>query len=440
MKGRPFTMKLRIYRGTNEIGGTFIELKTENTKILIDAGYPLFLNNSPIDDKIEKFSYKKLLDLGVLLKIEGLYAWDKNVDFDAVVISHAHLDHYGLLKYVNSEIPLYVSAGTRKLMELTKLFVKAEGYGNQRTEVFKMYETFQIGDFEIKPDLMDHSAFDSAAFELMAENKIFIYTGDFRGHGRKGICIDRFIYQATKRADVLITEGTIFGRRNEKIMTEEELETKVVEKAKNINGPILYQSSSQNIDRIVSFYKAALRSKRIFVVDVYTANVLYELRKLGNNLPYPSIEYENIKVFYPYRITKKIFNEIGKDYAKRFSLFHISREELEKIQKKVIMMVRPSMGRDLEKSDLKDGLFLYSLWSGYRSNNYQQQFEQQLQNKNFLMDTIHTCGHADLIDIQKLIAGLDPKVVIPIHTMKPNDFLNISKRVKLLEDGVEYTV
>jgi hypothetical protein len=29
-----------IYRGTREIGGTLIELCTENTRILLDAGYP----------------------------------------------------------------------------------------------------------------------------------------------------------------------------------------------------------------------------------------------------------------------------------------------------------------------------------------------------------------------------------------------------------------
>ena len=49
-----------------------------------------------------------------------------------------------------------------------------------------MYKLFQVGDIKIKPYLMDHSAFDSAAFET--ENKTVIYTGDFIGHGRKAAC------------------------------------------------------------------------------------------------------------------------------------------------------------------------------------------------------------------------------------------------------------
>jgi len=105
-------MQITIYRGTKEIGGTLIEMKSTKTRILIDAGYPLFLNDNPIDDHIAGFPPEKLIELGVLPTIKGLYAWD-DAGFDAVIISHAHLDHYGLLKYVNPSIPVYLSAGTK---------------------------------------------------------------------------------------------------------------------------------------------------------------------------------------------------------------------------------------------------------------------------------------------------------------------------------------
>ena len=88
-------MQITIYRGTHEIGGTLVELKSENSRILIDAGYPIFLNNQPIGDEVSSYSYDKLLEVGVLPHIKGLYSWDKP-GFDAVVISHAHIDHYGL--------------------------------------------------------------------------------------------------------------------------------------------------------------------------------------------------------------------------------------------------------------------------------------------------------------------------------------------------------
>ena len=47
-------MKLTIHRGTHEIGGTLLEIKTAHTRLLIDAGYPLFLNGMPIEDDVAK--------------------------------------------------------------------------------------------------------------------------------------------------------------------------------------------------------------------------------------------------------------------------------------------------------------------------------------------------------------------------------------------------
>lgn len=431
-------MNLTIYRGTKEIGGTLIELKSKNTKILIDAGYPLFLNNNPIDDSIAKLSPSKLLELGVLPKIKGLYAWDE-ADFDAVIISHAHLDHYGLLKYVNSKIPIYISAGTAKIIKVSQLFKIADNYDFQIMN-FKMYESFQVGDIVIKPYLMDHSAFDAAAFEIMAENKTIIYTGDFRGHGRKSICLDRFINSATKQSDILLTEGTMFGRQDEKILTESELEQAIENEIKSLNAPALFQSSSQNIDRIVSFYRAALKLNKTFVVDIYTANVLYELHQLGNNIPYPSNEYSNIKVFYPYRLTQKIFNEIGEEYAKRFSAFHMPKEKLTNDQNNIVMMVRPSMLKDIQKCGLHDGVFIYSMWQGYRDSEYQQKFEQYLKSVGFALMEIHTSGHASVSDIKRLITELNPKKIIPIHTMNPNAFKDFSNKTELKEDGKEFEI
>lgn len=66
-------MKLTIHRGTHEIGGILIELKTAHTRLLIDAGYPLFINSMPIEDDVAKLPAEKLLELCVLPLVEGLY-------------------------------------------------------------------------------------------------------------------------------------------------------------------------------------------------------------------------------------------------------------------------------------------------------------------------------------------------------------------------------
>jgi ribonuclease J len=301
-----------------------------------------------------------------------------------------------------------------------------------------MYEPFIVGGFSIKPYLMDHSAFDAAAFEIKTERKTVIYSGDFRGHGRKAVCLDSFIDQASKQADVLLTEGSMASRSDELTITEDELENKVVDKMKDQKGILLFQTSSQNIDRLVSFYRAALRLGKIFVVDVYTANVLYELYALGNNIPCPS--YDKLKVFYPYRITQKIFNEIGAEYAKRFSAYHMPKENLEAGQNEIVILVRPSMQRDLDRCNILGGVCFYSMWEGYRASGYQQKFEDWLDAKGFEFISLHTSGHATISDIRRLIDKLNPKKIVPIHTMQPNAFLDYSDKVRLQDDGVAFEI
>jgi len=432
-------LEITIYRGNKEIGGTLIEIKASDSRILIDAGYPLFLNKKPIPDDVIKKPYSELLALGVLPDIKGLYFWDKK-GFDGVIISHAHIDHYGLLKYINLDIPIYMSKGTETLINISQKFLLYERF-EINTKYFDMYREFRISSFKIMPYLMDHSAFDAAAFETSCRDKTVIYTGDFRGHGRKSVCLEKFIRNAKKNADVLAIEGTMSSRQEEKVLTEQELEEWLVTKIGNSQKPVLFQSSGQNIDRLVTFYRASLRLNRTFVLDVYTANVLYELRNLGNNrLPYPSKDYNNIKVFYPYSLTDKIFKEIGKEYAKRFSSYHISKKELKRIQNKIFMICRPSMKRDIENLELKGGIFFYSLWSGYRDNDYQRNFEEALKRLGFQYEVLHTSGHATIGTIRKVISLLNPKKVIPIHTMEPNSFINISEKVELKEDGVSFRI
>ncbi len=90
------TMNLTIHRGTNEIGGSCVEISTANTRLLIDVGLPLDSNVKTIDE-LNPF----------LPKIDG--------KIDAVFISHYHQDHHGLLAGIDPSIPVYVSAGTEKM-------------------------------------------------------------------------------------------------------------------------------------------------------------------------------------------------------------------------------------------------------------------------------------------------------------------------------------
>ena len=81
-------MRLRIHRGTREIGGTCIELESGGSRILLDLGLPL--------------DAKDLASMP-LPKIEGLAGGSSTLL--AIVLSHGHRDHWGLIPKVNPKFP-----------------------------------------------------------------------------------------------------------------------------------------------------------------------------------------------------------------------------------------------------------------------------------------------------------------------------------------------
>ena len=145
-------------------------------------------------------------------------------------------------------------------------------------------------------------------------------------------------------------------------------------------------------------------------------------------------------MFFPYRLTQKVFNEIGAEYAKRFSAYHIPKEQVAVKQNEIVMWARPSIKSDLERCNLTGGTFIYSMWQGYRDSAYQQSFENWLKARRFRNVFLHTSGHATVSDIRRLMDGLNPKKIIPIHTMLPDAFLDYSDKVELKDDGVAFKI
>jgi len=117
-------MKLIIHRGTKEIGGSCVELKTASSRILIDFGIPLVTrDHKPFDANLLKGkTVQELKDQGVLPDIKGLYG-DEEKSIAGILISHSHLDHYGFLQYVNPEVPIYLSQGADLLINISNIFV-----------------------------------------------------------------------------------------------------------------------------------------------------------------------------------------------------------------------------------------------------------------------------------------------------------------------------
>jgi len=204
-------MNFKIHRGTQEIGGSCVEVWTEKTRIVIDIGMPLVNKDGTEFDSrnVESKSINELRRETILPDINGFYEGD-NIRADAVLISHPHLDHYGLGSFVNKAIPFYLGKSAHKLIDIARLFI-GRGLEIDKAHYFDHRKPFSIGDLNITPYLNDHSGFDAYGFLIECDGKRIYYTGDFRAHGRKEGIFRQFVNNPPPNVDYLLMEGTNLG-------------------------------------------------------------------------------------------------------------------------------------------------------------------------------------------------------------------------------------
>jgi ribonuclease J len=186
-------LRIKIHRGTAEIGGTCIELAASGGRLLLDLGLPL-------DGDPE--------DLGSHPDIEGL---NGGSDLLGLVLSHGHVDHWGLASLVGPDLPVYLGSPTHRILKAAAPFVPRP-YVPANAREFHSGVSFEIGPFKITPHLVDHSAYDAHAIEIEAEGQRLFYSGDIRAHGRKAALFERLIANPPRDIDIMFMEGSSLGR------------------------------------------------------------------------------------------------------------------------------------------------------------------------------------------------------------------------------------
>ena len=367
--------------------------------------------------------------------IDGFYNWDLDgKPIDGLLISHSHSDHYGFYGYLRDDLQYYLGEGTRRIIDLNgRLFGSKKSITNCNT--FCSGSSFVVGEFTITPYLMDHSAFDAYAFLIEAEGKKLLYSGDFREHGRKTKAFEWFLNNAPRDIDALLLEGTMVGQQERATKKEQDVEVEIRGLLHDTKGIVFVVMSAHNIDRIVSVYRAVLRSDRLFAVDVYTANVLSVLGDLGK-IPDLLRGFERLKVFYPHFLSEKLSQIDKKNLLFRFRSYKVTKQAIGEDPGKYIMLVRPTMLGDLKRINGLDGAtVIYSMWRGYLKEDKMKRFLKFMEEKNMKIVCLHTGGHASIITLKKVVNKLEPKMIIPVHTFNPELYEKLFPNVMQASDG-----
>lgn len=394
-------MKLCIHRGTHQIGGIAAEIATETTRILIDMGDELSLDPGFVSAP---------------LHIPGVT--DANGRCDAVLFTHYHGDHTGQMLRIRPDIPLYAGALAKDIMRLSSAHSwKKDKVLCRRIETIRTFYAgmpFLIGDIQITPFGIDHSAVDSYLFLIEADGKCILYTGDFRLHGVRGKTMDKILDRRIGKVDAIITEGTTVSRTDGKTVTEWELQARVRNYLQQYKY-VFVLCATTNLDRIFALARAVPRGKYC-ICDDYQKMLVETVSK----------HWSGISSFY--------------EMPKLLSFKHHPPARFAELGGLMFVRANSKFGAIICQYDPAQSILLYSMWDGYRT-------KPGSTIPDFLAltdtwETLHTSGHASPEDLRHVIEKADPQLVIPMHTDAPQKMQALcpDRTVVLLKDEEELSL
>jgi ribonuclease J len=417
-------MQLTIHRGSHQIGGSCIEVSSGDTRIILDAGLPL----DPEDISTPE--------------VPGLFGND-DPKIDALFLSHAHADHAGLIHASKKRVPVYLTEGTSKMLMAGGIFARQFGVPKFRQRSMLPKIPVTIGSLKITALPVDHSVYDAMAFLVEGDGQRLLYTGDLRFHGRKPGMMTQLI-KVSQRAplDVLVIEGTrLGGRSNETNLSEADLENQIVADLENAPGLVLAMYSPLNVDRFVTYYRAAKKSGRTFVVDPYQAFVLHLIAK-QTRVPEPKLD-SFLRVLIPdkFRTSGPGRMLAGKSWFKKVEAAAISKAEMLAEPSRHLLLYRPSMKRNIFGLSLPNQLTcLYSYWPGYLEQPDAKGWVSDLKAAEGTLIKRHASGHAHPDDLRSFVEQVQPENLIPVHTTSPETWRKWCMATRFLKDGEVYCI
>jgi ribonuclease J len=391
------------------------------TRVLLDLGMPLMTRDGggyPRDTP--RRATADLLADGILREIPGLYPDDpSSPSIEAIVLTHSHLDHYGLVHHAHPAIPVYGSSGTIAILQVGSIFFPDTTLPPD-LRTLPTNEPVRIGSLAMTAIPVDHAAPDSRALLVEADGQRLFYTGDFRAHGRTSYRFEGLLKdERLKGVDWLLVEGTTLGSSAEThgLGSEVDVEDCLVELArKRPDALIAIAASGQNIDRLVSCFRAAKRTGRTLVIDPYQAFVLMRLSSLSKSIP--QFTWDGIRVsFAPYQVSR--LKDAGMmDFVYQMGeRSKVTSTELATGPGGYLACVRGGFGttKILDKIGSDKFALVWSMWRGYwergecalRAWSEREAVEAQF---------IHSGGHAWPDDLRRLVDAVGAKQTVWVHT------------------------
>ena len=375
---------ITIFDGAESIGGNKIFVEEGGRGVFLDFGTNFGRTARFFSDFLQNRASRGINDalaLNIIPELD-IYRSDlkpsdvntaayPHLKVDAVLLSHAHVDHCGAIGYLDEKIPIVASATSIAILKgmqdttLTSTDVvylgkkmpsdedglriksagedlvgrnfyattapsaklkeflsdKPKGPKSKKTltpGIISRYEQLKL-PFEVHAYDMDHSIYGATAFLLKGDSTI-AYTGDFRLHGKYGNTSKKFI-SAAKSASVLVIEGTRVERSGESTDDDTVSEESVREICRSTvesagKDLVIADFGPRNFERLETFQAIAQKTGRQLVVTAKDAYMFLALDcanqacSMKNLLIYDELkDRKNIKWE-----TEVVMQKFGKNY------------------------------------------------------------------------------------------------------------------------------
>lgn len=306
-------IRITMLGGGRQVGRSCILLQTPNTKILLDCGM------NPAVKGRERFPY---LDVSEF----------KLNEIDAIILSHAHLDHSALVPYLfkmGYRGPVYMTAPTRDLTAILTLDFVGVAYKQAASPLFSSVDIKEMVkhticlDFnevtDIAPDVRitfynSGHCLGSAITHINIGNGAhnLVYSGDIKY--AKTRLLDRAV-SSFPRMETLILESTYGGKNNvlpPRIESENQLISEItntIDKGGKILIPELGLGRAQETMLIL---EEAMRNNKMPKVPIYIDGMIWDIN--GIHTAYPDFLHSQIKkdIFANNNpFVSEIFNRVG---------------------------------------------------------------------------------------------------------------------------------
>lgn len=260
---------------------------------------------------------------------------------DAILVSHAHLDHIGDMAYVSPEIPAYgtrltafickamsdMTNGRGGAAEVKTRTLSPDGYiqadPDQRQPVARPWhfvDGLPTGPIHTNPLRnaasfantmqpasklsikvegwpVDHSLFGAVGYAVETEAGWVAYTGDIRFSGRNRAQTRAFAeHLADLKPVALLCEGTRLTSAGH--VTEEQVHHNCLKAVKAANGKlVLADFSPRNVERLLSFVAIAKETSRCLLIQTKDAYLLRAMHLADPELVADVLSEPHVKLY-----------------------------------------------------------------------------------------------------------------------------------------------